>query len=140
MLLAWALKHWKDIVIGLAVIACSAFVGAFMLRGAKIERQEIEIGSVKLSAATSIKECQTKLEEVSKILNDVNEANILASSEADARNERLVVALNAVEREAHALQRSSLTAETDMIAALKIAETCEEKRDVFFAAMAEWKP
>lgn len=137
VILQWVLKYWKDLVIGACVVLVAAFIASWMMRGAKIERQKIELGTkdlrieqLKEAKKNVVEKCSEKIDEI----NEVHKAAILAA-EADAQ--RLHQDLQAVTSEADRLYRESAVTRAEVSRAIAQAEGCEGKRDELFKAMME---
>ena len=133
----WMLKHWKDLLIGLVVIACAGFVGSFLLRGAKIERLEIKIGSIELKAASDLQECQAFGEGVADALREINKTQKENIRKGQLREKRLEEGLAAVTVLADEEHRRAVRIEHEVSVRIDAAETCEDKQNVFLRAMQE---
>lgn len=140
ILTVWLIKHWQDIVIGVVVVACASFFGAFLLRGAKIERLEQEKRAVVLELETDLKERDIKLEDAAEEiteLNDSNKALRLASELADAMHQEAMADALEVNTER---TRGIEHATQEAVSAIRRADTCEEKRDALLKLMSEVRP
>ena len=133
----WMLKHWKDLLIGAVVVACASFVGAFLLRGSHIERLKIEIGSIKLKAASDLQECESFGEGVAESLREINATQKENIRKGQLREKRLEEGLAAVTVLADEEHRRAVRIEHEVSVRIDAAETCEDKQNVFLRAMQE---
>ncbi len=129
----WMKKHWKDLLIGLIVILCAAFISSWMMRGAKIERQKIEYETLEMELDV----CEGFNEGLAETIVKIEKTHTDAIQAAELRDIRLNEELVRVNEEA---DRQRRRAEQVDLSPIEDAETPDEEIEAFLDIVSEWRP